>query len=61
MPTKRARQLAAIAPVEMMPIAVGADTYFRVRIGPFSTDTDAQSALARADEAGYSGAKIVSN
>ena len=58
----RARaQLAAIAPVEMMPIAVGADTYFRVRIGPFSTETDAQSALARAAEAGYSGAKIVSN
>jgi rare lipoprotein A len=54
-------QLAAIAPVETMEIAVGPDTYFRVRIGPFSTDADAQSALARAEEAGYPGAKIVSN
>jgi peptidoglycan lytic transglycosylase len=53
--------LSEIAPVDVAPVAVGADTYFRVRIGPFSTDTDAQSALARANEAGYSGAKIVSN
>jgi rare lipoprotein A len=58
---KARAQLAAIAPVDVTPIAVGADTYFRVRIGPFSTDRDAQSALARAEEAGYSGAKIVSN
>jgi len=58
---KARSQLAAIAPVDVTPIAVGADTYFRVRIGPFSTDADAQSALARAEEAGYSGAKIVSN
>jgi len=58
---KARSQLAAIAPVDVAPIAVGADTYFRVRIGPFSTDMDAQSALARANEAGYSGAKIVSN
>jgi rare lipoprotein A len=58
---KARAQLAAIAPVDVTPIAVGADTYFRVRIGPFSTDRDAQSALSRAEEAGYSGAKIVSN
>jgi rare lipoprotein A len=58
---KARAQLASIAPVDVTPIAVGTDTYFRVRIGPFSTDIDAQSALARAEEAGYSGAKIVSN
>jgi rare lipoprotein A len=58
---KARSQLAAIAPVDVTSIAVGADTYFRVRIGPFSTDADAQSALGRANEAGYSGAKIVSN
>jgi len=58
---KARARLAAIAPVDVTPIAVGVDTYFRVRIGPFSTDRDAQSALSRAEEAGYSGAKIVSN
>jgi rare lipoprotein A len=58
---KAKAQLGAIAPVEVAPVTVGEETYFRVRIGPFGTDTDAAAALARAAGAGYSGAKIVSN
>jgi rare lipoprotein A len=58
---KAREQLAAIAPVDVMAISVGANTYFRVRIGPFSSDIDAQSSLTRAQQAGYSGAKIVLN
>ena len=57
---ERARtQLASIAPVDVAPITVGGETFFRVRIGPFAADSEAASALARVRQEGYTGAKIV--
>ena len=57
---ERARtQLASIAPVEVAPITVGSETFFRVRIGPFAADGEAEAALARATDAGYPGARII--
>jgi cell division protein FtsN len=40
---------------------VGGETIFRVRLGPFADRGAAASALARVTEAGYAGAKIVTN
>ncbi|MGI8724171.1 MAG: septal ring lytic transglycosylase RlpA family protein [Methyloceanibacter sp.] len=58
----RARsRLAAIAPVEVAPVAVGSETFFRVRVGPFASDGDAKKALGQVRRGGYSGAKIVRN
>lgn len=56
----RARNvLSGIAPVEVAPIAVGGDVYFRVRVGPFSDLSGAEAALAKVTKAGYQGAKVV--
>ena len=56
-----AHELAAIAPVDVARSRSGADTYFRVRDRPFSTDQmERNRRLARANEAGYSGAKLIS-
>jgi rare lipoprotein A len=56
----RAREaLSAIAPVDVSEIAVGADVYFRVRVGPFAGVSEAQAALAKVTKAGYRGAKMV--
>jgi rare lipoprotein A len=51
--------LSTIAPVDVAEMDVGGDIYFRVRVGPFSTETEAESALSRVTGAGYQGAKIV--
>ena len=48
-----------IAPVDVDPIEVGGEVYFRVRVGPFSAANEAEAALARVTGAGYQGAKIV--
>jgi rare lipoprotein A len=53
--------LGDIAQVEMAPMEVGGETIFRVRLGPFADRGAAASALARVTEAGYAGAKIVTN
>ena len=56
----RARNvLSAIAPVDVTPIDVGGDVYFRVRVGPFSDLSGAEAALAKVTKAGYQGAKVV--
>jgi cell division protein FtsN len=56
----RARSaLGRIAAVDVAPIEVGGQTYFRVRVGPFSSETEAAAALVRVTQAGYQGAKIV--
>jgi rare lipoprotein A len=58
---ERARTaLSAIAPVEMAPIAVREEFYFRVRLGPFSDASEAKAALTKVTGAGYRGAKVVS-
>jgi rare lipoprotein A len=51
--------LAAIAPVDVDPIEVAGEVYFRVRVGPFSAAEEAAAALVRVTGAGYQGAKIV--
>jgi rare lipoprotein A len=51
--------LAAIAPVEVAPVVVGQETYFRVRVGPFAATSDAKAALIKVTGAGYRGAKLV--
>ena len=59
---ERARStLGGIAPVEVAPTQVGDETLFRVRVGPFADQETAASALARVTEAGYRGAKIITN
>jgi rare lipoprotein A len=51
--------LAAIAPVDMAPIVVSQETYFRVRVGPFAATSEAKAALVKVTGAGYRGAKLV--
>jgi len=51
--------LAGLAPVEVTPIEVGGNVYFRVRVGPFFATSGTKSALAKVRSAGYQGAKIV--
>jgi rare lipoprotein A len=51
--------LGAIAPVDVAPVEVGGEVYFRVRVGPFADEGAAQSALSRVTQVGYQGAKIV--
>jgi rare lipoprotein A len=58
---KARAKLSGIASVDVAPLAVGGETYFRVRVGPFRDETEAVSALARVTEAGYDGAKIVAD
>jgi rare lipoprotein A len=53
--------LAELAPVEVTPVEAAGETYFRVRVGPFSGPTEAEAALARMTQAGYAGARIVAN
>jgi rare lipoprotein A len=52
-------ELGSIAPVDVAPIEVGGEVYFRVRVGPFPDQGAAQSALFQVTKAGYQGAKIV--
>ena len=51
--------LAALAPVEVTPIEVGGNVYFRVRVGPYAATAETKSALAKVRSAGFQGAKIV--
>jgi hypothetical protein len=51
--------LSAIAPVDIAPVAVGEEVYFRVRVGPFPSASQARAALPKVAEAGYRGAKVV--
>jgi rare lipoprotein A len=53
--------LGGIGQVEVAPIIIGGETFFRVRVGPFADRSEAGDALARVTEAGYSGARIVMN
>jgi rare lipoprotein A len=57
---ERAHQvLSAIAPVDVAEISVGEETYFRVRVGPFSNVAAARAAMAKVAGAGYRGAKLL--
>jgi cell division septation protein DedD len=47
--------------VEVAPIGVGSETLFRVRVGPFADQNAAAAALGQISQAGYPGAKIVTN
>jgi rare lipoprotein A len=59
---ERARNaLSAIAPVDVTPMAVGGEVYFRVRVGPFSSTAEARSAMAKVTGAGYRGAKVMTS
>jgi rare lipoprotein A len=59
---ERARStLGSIAPVEVAPTQAGGEILFRVRVGPFADQEAAASALSRVTEAGYRGAKIITN
>jgi peptidoglycan lytic transglycosylase len=59
---ERARSvLAGIAAVEVAAIDGGSGRLFRVRVGPFTDDGEAEAALSRVTEAGYGGARIVPN
>ena len=51
--------LAAIAAVDVTPVEVGAETYFRVRVGPFTAASEAKAALVKVTGAGYRSAKLV--
>jgi peptidoglycan lytic transglycosylase len=56
----RARNaLSAIAPVDVAEMDVAGEVYFRVRVGPFANEIEAEAALSRVTEAGYQGAKII--
>jgi rare lipoprotein A len=53
--------LGGIAQVEVAPITIGADTFYRVRVGPFADRGAAEAALVRVTGAGYDGARIITN
>lgn len=58
----RARSaLSAIAPVDVTPVAVGGEIFFRVRVGPFAAASEAKAALVKVTAAGYQGAKMLRN
>ena len=57
---ERARAvLSGIGPVNVDEVSVAGDTYYRVRVGPFSDGIAAAAALPQVTEAGYQGAKII--
>jgi len=57
---ERARSvLSGIGTVDVAEVEVGGETYYRVRVGPFSDGIAAAAALPQVTEAGYQGAKIV--
>jgi rare lipoprotein A len=59
---ERAREaLVAIAPVDVAQISVGEEVFFRVRVGPFASLSEAQAAMPKVARAGYRGAKLVKN
>jgi cell division protein FtsN len=51
--------LAALGSVEVTPIDVGGNVYYRVRVGPFSPTSATKTALAKVKGAGFEGAKII--
>ncbi len=52
--------LAALGAIDVTPIDVGGNVYYRVRVDLFSTAADTKVALAKVKSAGFQGAKIVS-
>ena len=59
---ERARSLLGdIAGVEVAPIDVRGSRFFRVRLGPFAGQSEAAAVLPQVTEAGYRGAKIITN
>jgi rare lipoprotein A len=56
---KASALLGYIAPVDVAPVEIGGEVYFRVRVGPFADEVAAESALSQVTKAGYKGAKIV--
>jgi rare lipoprotein A len=56
----RARNvLGEIGRVDVAPMSIGGETFFRVRVGPFADQDEAGAALSRVTEAGYAGARLV--
>jgi peptidoglycan lytic transglycosylase len=53
--------LGAIGRVEVDPVDVQGQTYYRVRVGPFSDRGEAEAALSKVTGAGYTTARVVSN
>jgi cell division septation protein DedD len=51
--------LGYIAHVDVAPVEISGEVYFRVRVGPFADEVAAESALSQVTKAGYKGAKIV--
>jgi peptidoglycan lytic transglycosylase len=51
--------LAALGSVEVTPIDVDGNVYYRVRVGPFSPTSATKTALAKVKSAGFQGAKII--
>ncbi len=59
---ERARgALASVGPVTITELLDRGETYYRVRVGPFSDGIAAAAALSDVAAAGYRGAKIVLN
>jgi len=56
---KASSLLGDIAPVDVAPVEIGGEVYFRVRVGPFADEVAAESALSQVTKAGYKGAQIV--
>ena len=54
------QQLAGLGPVSITPANVGNLTYYRVRVGPFAGQADAEAALSSIEARGISGPRIVS-
>ena len=52
-------QIARISPAQITEAKVGAQTYFRVRIGPFRTVEQADSILDSVINAGYKNARLI--
>lgn len=53
--------LAAVGPVQITELVDHGETYYRVRVGPFTDGIAAAAALSDVAEAGYRGAKIILN
>ncbi len=53
--------LGTVGNVEVAPMAIGGETFYRVRVGPFPDRDEADAALSRVTEQGYQGARIVMN
>lgn len=58
---KKAKQLLSFGTTRIIPVELNQMVFYRVRLGPFATKSEAESMLITLEESGHTGGRIIAN